>query len=145
VLEAVRDDIEAALEAVDPGDDPDGFRAVVEALTAYFEARSRCAEGVALMARLLARLRAREAVAAGSARALRRRLVAAEARLCRCGGRRRRRGGGGGGGGRRGGTGAGHDGERGAAAAPGSASAHNVSHDPGTRDATPMIVPRARS
>jgi predicted ATPase len=87
-LEAVGEDVAAALDAHDPRADPASYRAAVDALTAYFEARSRCAEGVALMARLRARLRGRprtrNARPGRSGPSLRRRLVVAEARLCRC-------------------------------------------------------------
>jgi predicted ATPase len=87
-LEAVGEDVAAALDVVDPGADPASYRAAVDALAWYFEARSRCAEGVALMARLRTRLRARPRARderPGRGRpSLRRRLVVAEARLCRC-------------------------------------------------------------
>jgi predicted ATPase len=83
-LEAVVEDVAAALDVIDPFADPTAYRAAVDALTSYFEARSRCEEGVALMARLMARLRARDEGAGRGGPAVRRRLVVAEARLCRC-------------------------------------------------------------
>jgi predicted ATPase len=79
-LEAVGEDVAAALDALDPDADPASFRAAVDALTAYYETGSRCEEGLALMARL----RARDEGAGLGGPAVRRRLVAAEARLCRC-------------------------------------------------------------
>ena len=49
LIEEERENLRAAFAAVDPATDPDAFSAAIEALTTFFEVRSRLREGVAFL------------------------------------------------------------------------------------------------